>query len=148
MKQNTAVNSGTIEILRRYALDVAKVFNLKDRKYAALESEIGCLLAVVFYAMRQAENQRGHLYVDEIFRWKKILLPLICEEMGEEVEEEQAEKGGGEHHVSPSLGNLCGTPQNVARAPMDRLGAKPRRCQTQIFHRECETAPRSQLGAA
>ena len=95
MKQNTAVNSGTIEILRRYALDVAKVFNLKDRKYAALESEIGCLLAVVFYAMKQAENQRGSLYVDEIFRWKKILLPLICEEMGEEVEEEQAEKGGG-----------------------------------------------------
>ena len=30
MKQNTAVNSGTIEILRRYALDVAKVFNAQE----------------------------------------------------------------------------------------------------------------------
>ena len=72
------------------AFDVMKVFGFEKDYLPVLECEIGCLLAVVFYAMRRVEGKRA-LNVDEIFRWKKIILPLICEEMGEE---EPKEEGG------------------------------------------------------
>lgn len=69
------------EILKRQALNVTKEFGFDIPGWPIHEREIGCLLAIVFFTISKAKLERGKVNVDEIFRWGKMLLPLIVEEV-------------------------------------------------------------------
>ena len=81
MNENDDIDLRIANILKRDALKVLKVFSLQKPGWPVNERDIGCLLAVVLFAISKAKLERGKVNVDEIFRWGKMLLPLIVEEV-------------------------------------------------------------------
>ena len=82
------------ENLKHDAINVLKVFGLERPGWPVFQREIGCLLAVVFYALRKAEEQNCLVDMNVVFRWKKIILSLLTADVS--LLRSQASKAEGE----------------------------------------------------